>query len=125
VNQKTILLMTDGLENTPPMVADVNPALSGVDLSVIGFGTESSLDGLLLDRLAQLHGGDYTRAGTGLQLKKFFVLAFGNIFEAGTLSDPEYDLPALRRRTRKHFRSAFAARRRSQPSWAGTGPTLR
>jgi hypothetical protein len=94
VNQKTILLMTDGLENTPPMVADVNPALSGADLSVIGFGTESSLDGLLLDRLAQLHGGVYTRAGTGLQLKKFFVLAFGNIFEAGTLSDPEYDLPA-------------------------------
>src|SRR5262249_15747339 len=94
VNQKTILLMTDGLENTPPMVAEINPALSGVDLSVIGFGTESSLDGVLLDRLAQLHGGVYTRAGTGLQLKKFFVLAFGNIFEAGTLSDPEYDLPA-------------------------------
>ena len=94
VNQKTILLMTDGLQNTPPMVADVDPALGGVDLSVIGFGTESSLDGALLDGLAQEHGGMYTRAGSGLQLKKFFVLAFGNIFEAGTLSDPEYDLPA-------------------------------
>ena len=94
VNQKTVLLMTDGLENTPPMIADVNSALGGVDLSAIGFGTESSLDGALLDRLAQNHGGVYTRAGTGLQLKKFFVLAFGNIFEAGTLADPEYDLPA-------------------------------
>lgn len=104
VNQKTILLMTDGLENTPPMVADVNPNLSGVDLSVIGFGTESSLDGILLDRLAQQHGGLYTRAGTGLQLKKFFVLAFGNIFEAGTLSDPEYDLPASQNQKEITFR---------------------
>jgi V8-like Glu-specific endopeptidase len=94
INQKTLLLLTDGLQNTPPMVADVNPMLGGVDLSVIGFGTESSLDGVLLDGLAQQHNGMYTRAGTGLQLKKFFVLAFGNIFEAGTLSDPEYDLPA-------------------------------
>jgi hypothetical protein len=94
VNQKTLLLLTDGLQNTPPMVADVNPALGGVDLSVIGFGAESSLDGVLLDNLAQQHKGVYTRAGSGLQLKKFFVLAFGNIFEAGTLSDPEYDLPA-------------------------------
>jgi hypothetical protein len=104
VNQKTILLLTDGLENTPPMIADVNPSLNGVDLSVIGFGTESSLDGILLDRLAQQHGGLYTRAGSGLQLKKFFVLAFGNIFEAGTLSDPEYDLPASERQKSIPFR---------------------
>jgi hypothetical protein len=104
VNQKTILLMTDGLENTPPMVAEVNPALGGADLSVIGFGSESSLDGVLLDRLAQLHGGVYMRAGTGLQLRKFFVLAFGNIFEAGTLSDPEYDLPAAQHQKAIMFR---------------------
>lgn len=94
VNQRTVLLMTDGLQNTPPMIADADPFLAGADLSVIGFGTESSLDGVLLDRLAQEHGGLYTRAGSALQLKKFFALAFGNIFESGTLSDPEYDLPA-------------------------------
>jgi len=103
-NQKTILLMTDGLQNTPPMIDEVNPSLSGVDLSVIGFGMESSLDGVLLDRLAQLHNGVYTRAGTGLQLKKFFVLAFGNIFEAGTLSDPEYELPAAQKQKSIAFR---------------------
>jgi hypothetical protein len=32
------------------------------------------------------HSGIYTRAGEGLELKKFFVLAFGNIFETGSWS---------------------------------------
>ena len=30
----------------------------------------------------------------GLSLEKFFSNAFGNIFEAGVLFDPEFDLPA-------------------------------
>jgi len=30
--------MTDGLENTPPMVAGVEPALAGTRLNVVGFG---------------------------------------------------------------------------------------
>src|SRR5262249_16185891 len=93
-NRRTVFLMTDGLGNTPPMIADANPFLPASDLSVVGFGTESSLNGALLDQLAQGHNGMYTRAGSALDLKKFFALAFGNIFEAGTLSDPDYFLPA-------------------------------
>ncbi len=93
-NPRTILVLSDGLQNTPPMVEAVEPSLGGIDIHVIGFGTESSLDGTLLNRLAQSHDGLYTRAGTGLELKKFFALAFGDIFEAGELMDPEYFLPA-------------------------------
>jgi hypothetical protein len=103
-NQRTILLMTDGLQNTPPMIADATSAIAGSDLSVVGFGTESSLDGVLLDRLAQAHRGMYTRAGSPLQLKKFFALAFGNIFASGTLTDPEYELPAAERSKSIPFR---------------------
>jgi hypothetical protein len=94
VNRRTVFLMTDGLQNTPPMIADADPFLTGSDLSVVGFGSESNLNGALLDQLAQEHNGLYTRAGSALDLKKFFALAFGNIFEAGTLSDPDYFLPA-------------------------------
>ena len=36
VNQRTVLLMTDGLQNTPPMTADASPFLAGTDLSVVG-----------------------------------------------------------------------------------------
>lgn len=94
VNTRTILLLTDGLQNTPPMIADVDASLNGDDISVIGLGSASDLDGALLHNLALRHNGLYTRAGDGLQLKKFFALAYGNIFESGTLIDPEFFLPA-------------------------------
>ncbi len=96
-NQSTVLLLTDGLENTPPMIADVDSSLNGDDLSVIGLGSESSLNGALLNNLAEAHNGLYTRAGDGLKLRKFFALAYGNIFESGTLTDPEFFLPASQR----------------------------
>jgi hypothetical protein len=96
LNPRAILLLTDGLENTPPMVANVESAhtLDGITVHAIGFGTESSLDGALLTALATEHGGLYMRAGGGLALEKFFSNAFGNIFEAGILMDPEFGLPA-------------------------------
>ena len=93
-NPRAILLLTDGLQNRSPMVADIEPSLTGITLHAIGFGTESSLDGALLTSLATSHGGMYMRAGGGLALEKFFSSAFGNIFEAGVLIDPEFDLPA-------------------------------
>lgn len=96
-NPRAILLLTDGLQNTPPMVADVSGALSGIAVHAIGLGTESNLDGALLTSLATSHGGQYFRAGGGLSLEKFFATAFGNIFEAGILIDPEFDLPAGQR----------------------------
>jgi hypothetical protein len=37
------------------------------------------------------------RAGTGLELRKFFALAFGDIFEAGALADPDLHLSETRR----------------------------
>lgn len=93
-NPRAILLLTDGLENTPRMISEVEGNLTGITVHAIGFGTESSLNGDLLTALAADHGGLYTRAGNGLALEKFFTAAFGNIFETGILFDPEYDLPA-------------------------------
>lgn len=93
-NRPAILLMTDGLQNTPPMIADVEAALGGIQLHAIGFGGAGDLDGPLLARLARAHAGLYTRANEGLALKKFFVLAFGNIFQVGVSLDPAYALAA-------------------------------
>ena len=94
MNTPAILLLTDGLQNTPPMIADVEADLGNTRLCVIGFGTEGQLNGPLLTRLARDHGGIYTRANEGLALKKFFVLCFGNIFQTGIASDPFFVFPA-------------------------------
>lgn len=91
-NTPAILLLTDGLQNTPPMISAV--ALGATRLCVVGFGSEASLDGPLLTTLARNHGGIYTRAGEGLELKKFFVLCFGNIFHTAVAMDPFEVLPA-------------------------------
>ncbi len=94
VNPRAILLLTDGLQNTPPDVGAVEAALAGIAVHAIGFGTESNLNGALLTSLTGAHGGKYMRAGGGLALEKFFSSAFGNIFESGVVFDPEFDLPA-------------------------------
>ena len=88
--------MTDGLQNTPPMIGEVEATgeLGSTKLCIIGFGSEANLDGPLLTNLARRHGGIYTRAGEGLELKKFFVLAFGNIFQTGISLDPFFVMPA-------------------------------
>jgi len=93
-NPRAILLLTDGLQNRPRFIADVEPALTGIDVHAIGLGSDSNLDGALLSTLTAGHGGLYTRASSGLALLKFFSQAFGNIFEAGVLLDPEFALPA-------------------------------
>ena len=91
-----ILLLTDGLENTTPMISEIEHLLGETRLCIVGFGSEASLDGPLLTRLAREHRGNYTRAGSGLELQKFFVLCFGNIFEGGSAIDPESVLHADR-----------------------------
>ncbi|MFN8109348.1 MAG: vWA domain-containing protein [Thermoleophilia bacterium] len=93
-NPRAILLLTDGMQNTPPWVGDVAGSLAGIDVHAIGFGTDANIDGALLASLAGSHNGQFTRAESGLALEKFFSHAFGNIFEAGIISDPEYVLPA-------------------------------
>ena len=93
-NPRNLLLLTDGLQNTPPMIAAVEGMLGDIGVNVIGYGTPANLDGGLLNSLATTHGGHYAQGVTSLQLEKFFAQAFGNIFEAGLLMDPEVDLPA-------------------------------
>jgi hypothetical protein len=93
-NPRAILLLTDGLQNTSPMIAEVDSSLGGITVHAIGLGSESNLNGDLLTQLTAAHGGLYTRASSGLSLEKFFSSAFGNIFENGVLFDPQFHLPA-------------------------------
>ena len=101
-NGRAILLLSDGLQNTPPMIEEIEGALGATRLSVVGFGSDAEIDGPLLSRVARQHGGDFTRAIDGLSLRKFFGLNFGNIFEAGALGDPEHILKGSQRESEPH-----------------------
>jgi hypothetical protein len=92
-NPKSILLMTDGMENTPPMISDIEKNLAGISVHAVGLGSDKNIDDPLLMQLTSAHGGRYTRAGSGVTLQKFFSAAFGQIFETGVLKDPDYFLP--------------------------------
>ena len=93
-NDRAMLLLTDGMQNTAPMIEEIEPSLGATKLNVIGFGSDADIDGPLLSRLAREHHGQFTRAIDGMALRKFFGLAFGNIFEAGALGDPDFLLKA-------------------------------
>ena len=101
-NDRAMLLLTDGLQNTPPMIEEIEGFLGSTRLNVIGFGSDADIDGPLLARVARDHGGHFTRALDGLALRKFFGLSFGNIFENGALSDPEFVLRAKQRASEPH-----------------------
>lgn len=91
---RVILLLTDGIENTPPMISDIEGDLAGVRLCIVGYGDETNLDGPRLAGLAIDHDGSYTVASDELALKKFFVSCFGEIFDFPPLMDPEFTMPA-------------------------------
>jgi hypothetical protein len=102
MNGRAILLLTDGLQNTDPMLETVEHALGDTKLSVVGFGSDAEINGPLLSRVSREHGGQFTRAVDGLALRKFFGLSFGNIFEAGALTDPDAVLRADRTESLPH-----------------------
>lgn len=101
-NERALLLLTDGLQNTAPLLETVEGAIGATKLCVIGFGSDAEINGPLLSRIAREHNGDFTRAVDGLALRKFFGLCFGNIFETGALSDPEFILRRNQARSRPH-----------------------
>lgn len=123
-NPRAILLLTDGLQNRPRSIEEVEPALAGIDIHAIGLGSDSNLDSTLLSALAAAHGGLYTRASSGLALLKFFSQAFGNIFEAGVLLDPESDLPAGQSAQPLTFRVCGEERLTAVVGWDRTDASL-
>ena len=97
---KAILLLTDGVENTAPMIASQvgrNPnQLGDTHLCAVGFGTPGSLDGSKLRDLAETQGGVYLSDPDPLNIKKYFVECFADIFDTFVGKDPIFQLPADR-----------------------------
>ena len=89
---EVILLLTDGMQNTPPSIESIEHRINDRRLCIVGYGDETNLNGPLLASLAVFNDGSYTVAQDELSLKKFFASCFGDIFEAGFLMDPDFKL---------------------------------
>jgi hypothetical protein len=103
--RKAILLLTDGLENTPHCVdgatlpcqgqeipyegADPYKSLGYTQVCAVGYGDASALDGDLLTRLTERQGGIYIGAKDVDDLKDFFAKCYGEVTDALLGLDPK------------------------------------
>ena len=89
-----MLLLTDGMENTAPLIATVQAWLGDTHVCSVGLGTPGRLDGPKLRNLSEHQGGIYISTPNSLELKKFFVFCFADIFDTFVGEDPIETLPA-------------------------------
>jgi hypothetical protein len=86
--RKAMLLLTDGMENTAPTIATVQAGLGDTHVCSVGLGTPGGLDGPKLRDLSEHQGGIYISTPNPLELKKFFVFCFADIFDTFVGEDP-------------------------------------
>src|SRR5207245_8905703 len=70
-NPRNVLLFTDGLQNTPPMVNPTDTSPTDIRIDAIGYGTPASIDRAMLTTLPTLHAGPYVLADPSLSLQTF------------------------------------------------------
>lgn len=88
IAQKTLVVITDGMENTPPLIANV-PIPTGTRVYTVGLGLPQFVDAAKLESLATQNGGYFqVTDGDDLLLAKFFVQVFADIVGQEVATDP-------------------------------------
>ena len=87
---QAILLISDGKENTPLWIADVQPNLIGNNIKVysLGLGYSSGIDEEKLTDLAEATGGDYRITSDDLEFRKFFLEVLADAANWEVITDP-------------------------------------
>lgn len=88
-----MLVLTDGLENTPPMIADVEATGITANTFAIGFGTSQSVSTTALNRLTQNNEGYLLLTGAigpseQFLLSKYFLQILAGINNQQIVLDP-------------------------------------
>lgn len=91
-----MLILSDGMENTPPMIADVAGLLNAHTFA-IGFGLPEDLDVNKLDALTQGHSGYLVVTGAitpsvSHRLTKYFLQILADVTNADVILDPSGNL---------------------------------
>lgn len=93
---KAMVVLTDGMENTPPMIADVLGSINA-NTYAIGFGTPANISVAALNQLTQNTNGYLVVTGTitpdiRFRLIKYFLQILAGITNANVVLDPQGEL---------------------------------
>ncbi len=93
---RAMIVLTDGLENTPPMIADVSSSLTA-NTFAIGFGQAASISTSALNAITQSHGGYLVVTGPispdqNFALTEYFLKIQAGINNSSAVLDPRGNL---------------------------------
>ena len=88
--RKVAIVFTDGWENSPPMVAAVEPAVlnAGTEVYAVGLGDPTMLSVAVLSELANSSNGKFFQTPDPLVLRKQFVEVLADAFRMSMAADP-------------------------------------
>ena len=92
--RKVLLVFTDGLENTPPMISAVEPAVlaAGTEVYAIGLGQPQNISAAALSTLASSANGNFFLTDDTLILRKNFVQVLADAFRQNMAADPIFNI---------------------------------
>lgn len=84
------IVFTDGYENTPPMIATVEPTVlaAGTEVYAVGLGDPAYLSVAALSQLAASSNGKFFQTTDPLILRKQFVEVLADAFKLNMAADP-------------------------------------
>jgi hypothetical protein len=93
---RAMIVLTDGLENTPPMIADVTASLTDHTFA-IGFGQAAAISTAALNAITQSHGGYLVVTGPitpdeTFALTEYFLKIQAGISNSSAVLDPRGEL---------------------------------
>lgn len=94
-NRRVVLLVTDGMENTGPMIKDVQSKLiaEGISVHALGLGYSYGIDAKKLMTLANDTGGSYRVEDAALKYHKYFIEMLCNAADkTQVVKDPVFEL---------------------------------
>lgn len=94
--RKVMVVFTDGLENTPPTIASVEPQVivAGIETYAVGLGQPQNISVAALSQLAVTSGGRFFQTDDTLILRKDFVEVLADAFRQNMAADPTLVLPS-------------------------------
>lgn len=88
--RKVAIVFTDGYENSPPMIATVEPGVlsAGTEVYAVGLGDPAYLSVAALSELAASSNGKFFQTTDALVLRKQFVEILADAFRQNMAADP-------------------------------------